>query len=543
MPISLALLVVGLASTASALVATKSGARVLFVVPKRPGAHSPFGATSPAPSPEWIDVAKHMSARIPGFDRRITSSVITDDLLPSASGDGYDVVLALGLSRDAASGIAKLADNERTAGLLCHACDDAIASLQRVGPYRKGAQGDPLQEAQASLAPWADVAQGRRLSEQADLLLSRHSSEDLLYALFFVLHARVLEIDLVKHTVNPTWEKGPVRNAQEFLGMCTKCGDQIRAALTDPETKATIDLLNACDMRDQVGSYRVIVSYETPQLEEFSLCILQQNNVFGCDAAILEEPRVPLLKRWRGAPLDEAASRQLFIGHFDCDEAHSEASRGLPWSWKIVCGANPAYDAFPAQHQIFYPSEKSKTSLWYDPVFLVETLDGRRVWTKRHYRCTPREVADELRGEDGASHGAFTLTTLDNGVISKEHWTTVDAADDLSWAVFHYSGAAAVVGQSYLGALLCSADGRWPEGAKSGAEYERITRAFRACGIELWELYGHGPPDEADGEQGAGSFMWTDDLQQWIAANPPPLEPIGDQTVQAWRAAEKAKAM
>ena len=40
----------------------------------------------------------------------------------------------------------------------------------------------------------------------------------------------------------------------------------------------------------------------------------------------------------------------------------------------------------------------------------------------------------------------WTLTTLDNGVISKEHWTTVDAADDLSWAVFHYSGAAAVVG-------------------------------------------------------------------------------------------------
>ena len=28
--------------------------------------------------------------------------------------------------------------------------------------------------------------------------------------------------------------------------------------------------------------------------------------------------------------------------------------------------------------------------------------------------------------------GAWTLTTLDNGVISKEFWTTVDAADDLS---------------------------------------------------------------------------------------------------------------
>ena len=63
-------------------------------------------------------------------------------------------------------------------------------------------------------------------------------------------------------------------------------------ALTDPATKATIDLLNECDMRDQVGSYRVIVSYETPQLEEFSLCILQQNNCFGCSADILDEPKV-----------------------------------------------------------------------------------------------------------------------------------------------------------------------------------------------------------------------------------------------------------
>jgi len=44
----------------------------------------------------------------------------------------------------------------------------------------------------------------------------------------------------------------------------------------------------------------------------------------------------------------------------------------------------------------------------------------------------------------------------------------VDAADDLSWAVLHYSGAAAVVGQSYLGGLLCSADGLWPKGAESG---------------------------------------------------------------------------
>jgi len=373
------------------------------------------------------------------------------------------------------------------------------------------------------------------LSEQADLLLSRHSSEDLLYAIFFVLHQYVLQLDLVRHTVNPTWEKGPLRNASEFASMCTSCSKEIASALTDPETKATIDKLNACDMRDQVGSYRVIVSYETPQLEEFSLCILQKNNCFGCDASIVESPRVPLLRRWQGRLLDETAARQIFIGHLDCEQADA-ASRRMPWSWKVVCGANPAYDAFPAQHQIFYPSEKSKSALWYDPVFLVETLDGRKVWTKRHYRCTPRTVAPDLAGEDGSSAGAWTLTTLDNGVISKEHWTTVDAADDLSWVVFHYSGAAAVVGQSYLGGLLCTADGLWPECAKEGPELDRIEAAFRRCGIEMWELYGHGPSDNGS------SFMWTAAQREWIDANPPPLEPIGDQSVQAWRSSVKANA-
>jgi hypothetical protein len=229
----------------------------------------------------------------------------------------------------------------------------------------------------------------------------------------------------------------------------------------------------------RLPSLPVIVSYETTQLEAFSLCILQQNNVFGCDAAILSTPAVPLLRSWRGAPLDTAAARQIFIGHFDCEEAHPSAAARLPWSWKIVCGANPAYDAFPAQHQIFYPSDKSPNTLWYtvparppaalppppltsqlraissaissvvspplthlapvshllsphrryDPVFKVETLDGRQVWCKRHYRCVPRTVlAPELAQADGSSAGAWTLSTLDNGVISKEHWTTVDAA-------------------------------------------------------------------------------------------------------------------
>jgi len=480
-----------------------------------------------------------MARRLPGFDKRIASTVVVEDELMEQRGiiEKADVLLALGLSAGAAATL-QLEDTVATqSALLAYDCAPEVERLQRVGEYSPAAEGVAalLQGAQAAAAPWADAARGKRLLEQAQQLLSRHSSEDLLYAIFFVLHAYVIEMPLVRHTVNPTWEKGVLRNAAEFGTMCSKCREQIFAALSDPSTKATIDLLNACDMRDQVASYRVIVSYETPQLEDFSLCILQQNNCFGCEAAVLETPRVPLVHEWRGAAVDAAAARQIFIGHLDCKEAHPQAAARRPWSWKIVCGANPAYDAFPAQHQTFYPSEKSASALWYDPVFKVETLDGRQVWTKRHYRCMPRTVAPDLAQSDGTSAGAWTLTTLDNGVISKEHWTTVDAADDLSWAVFHYSGCASVVGQSYLGALLCSEDGEWPDAARRGPGLERIRAAFRACGIELWELYGHGPTAERS------SFMWTDAHAEWERRNPPPLAPIGDVTVQQWREAEKAK--
>jgi hypothetical protein len=43
--------------------------------------------------------------------------------------------------------------------------------------------------------------------------------------------------------------------------------------------------------------------------------------------------------------------------------------------------------------------------------------------------------------------GTFRFSVLDNGVTSDEFWTIVGAADDLSWAVFHYAGAAGAVGQ------------------------------------------------------------------------------------------------
>ena len=60
----------------------------------------------------------------------------------------------------------------------------------------------------------------------------------------------------------------------------------------------------------------------------------------------------------------------------------------------------------------------------------------------------------------------------------------VGAADDLSWALFYYSGAAAHAGQAYTGAMLATPDGAWPP-AERAAEVEA---ACARAGIELWEL-------------------------------------------------------
>lgn len=49
--------------------------------------------------------------------------------------------------------------------------------------------------------------------------------------------------------------------------------------------------------------------------------------------------------------------------------------------------------------------------------------------------------------------------------------------DDLSWALFAYSGAASAAGQVYTGAVLCTPDGLWP----APSQEERINRALRSA--------------------------------------------------------------
>ena len=76
---------------------------------------------------------------------------------------------------------------------------------------------------------------------------------------------------------------------------------------------------------------------------------------------------------------------------------------------------------------------------------------------------------------------------LDNGVRSNEFWRILDCADDMSWAVFHYVGAASAAGTSYTGSLVVSPDGKWPEMTTETSS--RISNALAKGSINTWELY------------------------------------------------------
>ncbi|KAL3700555.1 hypothetical protein R1sor_018577 [Riccia sorocarpa] len=306
-----------------------------------------------------------------------------------------------------------------------------------------------------AVLPGSNLTEKRRVLKLVRESWERQSPDNLWFAVLVLIDSFVTPVKLLKNL--------RATGLASLQCMVKNCGQQIFDCLKDPNCRKALDCLNKCAPTDQVCSYRCIVSYESPQLEQFTLCILQKHNCLGLDADILMEPDVQPMPSFRGQPLTYEIAEDLFIGWLN----------EFKWSWRVVAGQNAAYDQFPNQYQIFYRG-KAKGSLWYDPVFQVRTLGGETVWRRRHYRVVR-----------GATPGTFYFSVLDNGVVSKEFWRIVFVADDLSWGLFYYSGAAAAAGQSYTGAVLVTPDGAWPDVSQA----ERLNAALEACGIKLWELY------------------------------------------------------
>lgn len=292
----------------------------------------------------------------------------------------------------------------------------------------------------------------RTVSEAWD----RHNSDDIRFCLLVIINAYIRPVPILKNLRS--------KGLSTLNCMVKNCGPQILNCLLDPNCRKALQCLNQCSPVDQVCNYRCIASYESPNLEAFSLCVLQKNNCLELDAKIPEKPYVPPMVKFQGKDLCHEAAEDLFVGWLG----------SLNWSWRVVAGQNPAYDQFPCQYQLFYRG-KAKGSFWYEPVFQVKTLEGgEMVWRRRKYRVKRAKMP-----------GTFYFSVLDNGVVSNEFWTIVDVSDDLSWGLFHYSGAARAAGQSYTGAVLVSPDGAYP----NDMERERLVLALEKCEIKDWELY------------------------------------------------------
>lgn len=283
----------------------------------------------------------------------------------------------------------------------------------------------------------------------------RHNSDDIRFCLLLVINAYIRPV--------PVLQNLRAKGFSTLNCMLRNCGRQVLNCLLDPNCRKALQCLNRCSPVDQVCNYRCIASYESANLEAFSLCVLQKNNCLELEAEVPDKPYVPPMIKFRGQNMSHEMAEDLFIGWLG----------SLQWSWRVVAGQNPAYDQFPCQYQLFYRG-KAKGSFWYEPVFQVKTFEGQNVWRRRKYRV-----------KRGKLPGTFYFSVLDNGVVSNEFWTVVDVADDLSWGLFHYHGAARVAGQSYTGAVLVSPDGAFPK----DRERAKIVDALDKCEIKEWELF------------------------------------------------------
>jgi len=442
---------------------------------------------SSALGPDWATVFRHIADRIGWADARIRVSVLTLDDLAERAGEAArraeeaDVLLCVGVdgasvSSPGAATLLRACDGTGAPSALgaalsriptraCIASSPAVGrAVDRLGGY-SGAEG-PLSGRERGLAslpaplgnPWRARVLGEETLAAVRALAARENSDDLMFLTLVLVDAFVAPVPLL-----PKKGMGP----GGILRMLRYCTKEVVACLTDPTCKRALEELEKVGLNDQVGSYRVIVSFETQLFQEFALCVVQKHNCMDQVAEVPTTPDPAPLATYRGRPMTHELAEEILMGSL------ADSGGDLPWSWKVTAGQNAAYDQFPCQFQLYYRG-RARNSLWYDPTFKVTTLDGEQVWCRRHYRVR--------RGE---APGVFWYSVLDNGVISTEHWKVLDADDEGTFLVCYYQGAAKAAGLSYTGSVICTKDGVWPTDPEKLA---RIERALGRAGIKMWEL-------------------------------------------------------
>eukprot|EP01018_Ginkgo_biloba_P037236 Gb_32109 [translate_table: standard] len=423
------------------------------------------GSISPLKNVQWADVLKHTAKRLKWVDEGYELLVFTDTFLLqctySSSEDNEiksvltetDILININVqNHDSVKWV--MQNTERIPNVVCFDCSPELRNKPR-GLQNSSSDSSILDK--ISL-----LIHGNKMESSLEVLRTvygawdRPNADDIRYSLLLLINSYARPV--------PILQSMRAKGFSTLYCMIKNCGPQIVDCLLDPNCRKSLACLNKCAPTDQACSYRCIASYESPKLEAFSLCVLQKHNCLGLNAEIAMKPNVQPLSSFRGRPLNHNVAEDLFVGWLG----------ELKSSWRVVASQNPAYDRFPCQYQLFYRG-KARGSFWFEPVFRVQTSDGQIVWRRRRHRV-----------KRGAIPGTFNFSVLDNGVVTKEFWRIVDVADDLSWSLFYYSGAAQAAGQSYAGALLVSPDRSWP----STSQTHRVNSALEKCGIKDWELHG-----------------------------------------------------
>ncbi|KAG2437394.1 hypothetical protein HXX76_006046 [Chlamydomonas incerta] len=432
----------------------------------------------------WDALAEHTAQRLEWTDPTYQMIVFRQDALASkpdvqqafldAVGGGAQMVVGLDVTdAGAANFLQSPGVTSRLPGIVLFVGGvEALGrQLTRLPGGLKPQEPESWRTQLARKLTWTPDGAGLAVWDTVQLLLGRHDSDNFLFVFLVLVNQYVSTVPQVADTT-----KG--FDFMSIICMIKNCGSKVVGCVQDPTCKSALDCLNSCTFNDQVCQYRCIVSYESPLLEQFSLCILQLHNCRNLDAKPPALPDPAPMTSFRGAALTHEAAEDLFIGWLDQPRQGAPAGQhlgqrpGKRYSWLVAAGKNPAYDYFPCQHQLYYRG-KGRGQMWYEPIFKAITLDGREVWRRRVYRVRRAKVP-----------GTFFLSVLDNGVTSNEYWRIMDCDENLDWCLFYYSGAASTAGLAYSGAVLGT-----PDGAMPGPQHtERLHTALRRAGIEPWEL-------------------------------------------------------
>ena len=449
-------------ATKSRLVAVVPGGDAASFLPYPPGLPEealaqllPSGESTHGPS--WMEVMSHMAMRLtwvdPGFEMGVFAADADVEEIAKAA-QNADVFITIGITDETFATQLKQTLAGVPTGAALGSCD-VLTQESRI-------QFQPvtsMRQMGANLVPWGQANKDLRTMDQVFGLFKRENHLDLLF-----LHLLLID---ASGTRVPAVDINQDLNISNVFCIASNCSKQLLKCYGNDLCKKSLDCIDNCGLNDQVCTYTCIRSYQNKEFEYLARCMLHSHNCLGNDAVRPELPEVMPMTHFRGEPLTHDAAEGIMQGWYGVGPDQK------PYSWLAVAGQNPAYDHFPCQYQIWYRG-KARNSFWYNPVFKVQTLDGDEVWRRSDYRC-----------KRGSTPGTFYFSFMDNGVTSLEYWRIVDAADDLSWSLYYYAGAAKVAGQAYIGAVLATKDGLWPD----ASELPRIEKSlWEGTGCKLWEM-------------------------------------------------------